>query len=160
MTRLRLSSTRTTAPAFAGVLALSACVATGLWWAGQIAAPRPAIAPAVQPTPTLADPAPAASMFGTPARAGALVSDPRLASVKVVGVIVHPTRGAALLAVDGAPPKAYSAGDTVATGLTLREVTADYAVFDRLGERITLAAPRRGGAELTQGATATPTPNR
>ncbi len=132
------------------MIALAVCAGVVAWWAVQIAAPRPAIAPAVQPSLTLPDPSAAASLFGAAGAGPKAAAEVRLASVKVLGVVVHPQRGAALLGVDGAAPRAYAVGEQVSNGLSLIEVTPDSAIFLRFGERIELAAPRRATPELLQ----------
>jgi general secretion pathway protein C len=139
------------AAAAATLAAIASTVAILAWWAVQILAPRPAIAPAARPALTQADPASAAALFGATGSAARMQAPARLASVKVLGVVVHPQRSAALLAVDGAAPRAFTLGDSVSPGLTLVAVTADTAVFERGAERFELPAPRRSSPELLQG---------
>lgn len=139
------------AAAAATIAAIAATVAILAWWAVQILAPRPAIAPAARPALTQADPASAAALFGAAGPAARVQAPPRLASVKVLGVVVHPQRSAALLAVEGAPPRAFTLGEQVSPGLTLIAVTADAAIFERGTERFELPAPRRSSPELLQG---------
>lgn len=159
MNAIRTGRSAFRAPWAATVIALTACAATAAWWGVRITAPRPAIAPAVQPTLVLPDPAIATPLFGSTGRASQAANDPRLASVRVVGVIVHPSRGAALLAVDGAAPRAYAIGDTVGSSLRLIGLNADSVVFERFGEQIEVPAPRRGAAELlNRPASANPAP--
>ena len=128
-------------------LAVVAGGATAAWWAVRVAAPRQAIAPAVEPTLTQPDASAAFALFGSAGQAASGPPEQRLSSVRVMGVIVHPNRGSALIAVNGAAARAFAVGDTVSPGLTLREVNADGAVFERFGERIEVPAPRRGSAD-------------
>ena len=148
MSRFRYGPPRVTSASLVGSLTLVACAGTAIWWGVLLSAPKPAIAPAVEPTLTQPDPAAAFGLFGTVGRVTASAPDSRLGSIRVVGVVVHPKLGAALLSVNGAPPRAYPVGETVSPGLKLREVNADGAVFDRFGERIEVAAPRRTGVDL------------
>ncbi len=148
MSRFRYSPSRISSASLVGALTIVACAGTIIWWGVLLSAPKPAIAPAVEPTLTQPDPAAAFALFGSVGRVAAGAPDSRLGAIRVVGVIVHPKLGAALLSVNGAPPKAYAVGENVAPGLSLREVNADGAVFDRFGERIEVAAPRRTSVEL------------
>lgn len=148
MSRFRYSPSRISSAGLVGALTIVACAGTAIWWGVLLSAPKPAIAPAVEPTLNQPDPAAALALFGTVGRVNAGVPDTRLGAIRVVGVIVHPKLGAALLSVNGAPPKAYAVGENISPGLNLREVNADGAVFDRFGERIEVAAPRRTSVEL------------
>jgi len=159
MNRYTAGSSTAVAPRTVGALLVIACGALAAWWGIQLGAPRPVIAPAVQPTIAQPDPAAAAALFGTVGQGQRGTPDARLSSVRVVGVIAHQSQGTALLSVDGAAPRAFAVGDTVGTGLRLIAVTADGAVFDRFGERIEVAAPARGTANvLTRGAAAAQAP--
>lgn len=149
MSRFRISANRPSAAGLVTALVVIACGTTAAWWAVRIAAPRQAIAPAVEPTLIQPDTASAIALFGTAGRsAPGAPPEQRLGSVRVAGVIVHPQRGSALISVNGGAPRAFAVGDTVSSGLILREVKPDGAVFERFGERIEVAAPRRGSAEL------------
>jgi general secretion pathway protein C len=148
MSRVRYGPSRISSASLVGALTIVACAGTAIWWGVLLSAPKPAIAPAVEPALNQPDPAAALALFGTVGRVNASAPDARLGAIRVVGVIVHPKLGAALLSVNGAPPKAYAVGENVSPGLNLREVNADGAVFDRFGERIEVAAPRRTSVEL------------
>lgn len=138
-------------PRVATAGAVFACLVVVAWWGVRVAAPRPSIAPAVQTAAALPDPAMAAMLFGVAGPVAPVArAEQRLAAVKVLGVLVHPQRGGALVSVDGAPVRAFALGETLSPGLKLIEVTADSAVFERFGERIELAAPRRSSAEVLQ----------
>ena len=157
MNRFTIGYSPALAPRLVGALLVIACGALAAWWGIQLGAPRPAIAPAVQPTLAQPDPGAAATLFGTVGQGLRGAPDARLSAVRVVGVIAHQSEGAALLSVDGAAPRAFAVGDTVGTGLRLIGVTADAAVFDRFGERIEVAAPVRGATNvLTRGSAAAP----
>lgn len=144
------------------VVMATAAVALLAWWAMQVSAPRPAVAPMPAGVLAQADPTAAASLFGAAGTAPQAALAQRLPAIKVVGVIVHPQRGAALISINAAPPRAFAVGETVSPGVVLLGVSADSAVFERAGERIELAAPRRGSSELLQGAASVPptTPGR
>lgn len=135
---------------------LAAAAAIAAWWAVQITSPRPAIAPAVKPSLAQTDPTAASALFGALASGSQTTPQIRLPAVKVLGVVVHPQRGAALIAVDSAPPRAVAVGDQVSPGLILVAVTADTAVFERAGERIELPAPKRASPELLQSGPTSP----
>lgn len=155
MNRFTISSSSTIAPRLIGAMLVIACGALAAWWGIQLGAPRPVIAPAVQTTLAQPDPGAAAALFGTVGQGLRGTPDTRLSSVRVVGVVAHQSQGAALLSVGGAAPRAFAVGDTVGGGLRLIGVTADSAVFERFGERIEVAAPARGTANvLTRGTAA------
>lgn len=140
----------------ASVVLAALAAALLAWWAMLLSAPRPAMAPPASSPLGQADPATAAMLFGAIGGAPRIVAAQRLPAIKVVGVIVHPQRGAALVSIHAAPPRAFAVGETVSPGVTLLAVTADSAVFERAGERIELAAPRRASPELLHGAASAP----
>ena len=156
MSRFRSGPPRVSAANLVGALTVIACAGIAMVWAVQLSAPTPAIAPAVEPALTQPDPSAASALFGTVGRVTAGAPDARLSAIRVIGVIVHPSKGAALISINGGSPRAYAVGETVSSGLSLREVNADGAVFDRFGERIEVAAPRRSGVDLLNRSAAQP----
>lgn len=110
---------------------LWALVAAGaVYWGLKFSsrAGGPVIVPAPQRVAT-ADPAAVARLLGaTPAAAAPTPSlSSRFALVGVVASRSH--RGAALIAVDGRPPKPYRVGAAVDPGLVLQSVDARRAVL-------------------------------
>jgi general secretion pathway protein C len=111
-------------------------------------------------------------LFGQPAPAVAatttVVPD---SQIQVAGVIVQAQspsktaartdqRSVALLAVDGKPPKPFSIGQTVTTGVTLTRVSAQEVVVTRNGAEVKLQSPKTGDISvLTAGKSASTTPS-
>ena len=130
----------------AGVAVLCAIVT---WWALQLLAPRPPIAPSVvsldgQALPELRL---AAQLFGTPA--GAQAHAPTSASnVTVVGVLSAGVRGSAILSVDGQPARAYAVGERIGPMQVLFAVRGDTVVLDESGRKLQLQAPQRPALSL------------
>lgn len=126
--------------------------ASGAYWVMQLRAPVPVVAPvasAIPPPPSL-DTALHARLFG-----GAVQGSS--SNIRVTGVVA-PTQahapGVALLAVDDQPPRAYSTGQTLASGAILREVHVDRVVIDQGGALSELSVPQaRAGAASSQGVT-------
>ncbi len=119
--------------------------ASAVYWGLKVLA-RPAPPVAVAAAPRAAapvDPAAVGRLLGAraPAQAAA-VAPPSLASrFALVGVVAGPSqRGAALIAVDGKPPRPFRVGTAVDEGLWLRAVQGRQAV---------LAASANGAAVLT-----------
>lgn len=140
-------------PVRIATVALAAALASiAAYWALQLLAPRPAIAPvASAETAGPIDPAPAARLFGgaAPARAAA----PAPSNLQVLGVIAsRGQRAAAILSVDGQPGRAFGVGSALPDQSRVAEVYADRVVLERDGARIDLPAPARGStAVLTSG---------
>lgn len=124
-------------PALLRVTAILAlCAGVGVW-ASVLLAPRPGPLPPALANATVApvvDLAPLARWFG----AGPAIQVQLAAS----GVISAGARSVAVLAVDGARPRAYRPGDTLADGVTLRAVLPDGVELMQGGQvtRITLPA--------------------
>ncbi len=104
-------------------------------------ASSPSVAAPARTVPA-ADPAAVARLLGHVPTAAAAAPAPSLASrFNLVGVVAGRSRdGAALIAVDGRPPKPYKVGSTVDTGLVLQSVEPRRAV---------LASGTQGPAVLT-----------
>src|SRR3546814_14987036 len=54
--------------------------------------------------------------------------------ITVVGLLSSGQRGTALLSINGAPPKAYSVGHTLAQGVTLSAVSPHGVSLDHIGK--------------------------
>ena len=102
---------------------------------------EPASAAPVLRQPAPPDPAAIARLLGAPAAAAAEPAAPSLASrLALTGVVAGTTgAGAALISVDGAPPRPYAVGSAV-DGLVLQSVQ---------GRRAQLGPARQGPATLT-----------
>lgn len=132
------------------VLMFVVLCATVAYWTLQLAAPRPAIAPAGslmdwQKAPDLAA---AARMFGVPQRGGSQAAPTVSSNVQVLGVAASDLRGSAVLSVDGGPARAWQAGDLVAEGTRLIQVGIERVVIEQNGRRIELPAPPRPDLSL------------
>ncbi|MGJ7510797.1 type II secretion system protein N [Variovorax sp. GT1P44] len=118
-----------------------ATATTGLWalaaasivfWGLRLAAPSDAIAPpAVAAPQAVADPAAVAQLLGAVPSQATVVATPEAASrFSLLGVIADSDgQGAALLVVDGKPPKPFRVGAKVADGYVLQSVTTRAASF-------------------------------
>lgn len=142
---------------FVLVAVLCAIVA---YWAMVLRAPTPQIVPTPPPAAPRAafDPTLHARLFGGG------VAGAQLANVRVVGVIAPgPTHagGVAILGIDGKPPRAFAAGQTLDSGVRIASVAADRVVLDQHGAMVELAVPhaRAGvGTMNPTGGAALPTP--
>jgi general secretion pathway protein C len=119
----------------AAVLLAMALVASVTEWALKLAARRTPAEPLVvlpaaelEPRARQFDVAPLARLLG--AR-----SSSELAGLRALGIMAEGTsgRGIAVLALEGQPPRAYRAGDTIAAGLVLKEVRKDRVLVSRAG---------------------------
>ena len=122
-------------------LLLAALVAAvGAYWGVRILTPQPSPAPPPMAVPPPRDPDPiaAARMFGLVQLAAATVSN-----IQVVGVFAAGADSAAILAVDGKPPRAYVIGQEVSNGTTLAEVGPDKVTLQGAAGRQELRAPAR-----------------
>lgn len=149
-----------------------AVTTTGLWalaaasivfWGLRLAAPSDAIAPPAvakaQPDP---DPAAVAQMLGAVSAQPAAVATPEAASrFSLLGVVADAGKqGAALIAVDGKPPRPFKVGATVAEGYVLQSVSiraASLGASVDASPALTLQLPTRPLAVMTPPATAAPT---
>ncbi|UJW81379.1 general secretion pathway protein C [Hydrogenophaga sp. SL48] len=124
----------------AGVLWLAAGVCTGSWllqlWGRGPLIPVAAIAG----NPIQADAASVARALGAPpeAQAAAAVAPPASSRFRLIGLVSQPgQRGAALIAVDGQPPRPITIGSVVEGELVLLSV----------GRRVARLGSASGGAE-------------
>ena len=122
-------------------LLIAALAATIAWWATQLLAPRPAIAPAADARGAPPDVSSVGRLFGLPGPAGSPGGLSMPASSIVVLGLVSGERGAAVLAIDGQPGKPYMVGGRLPGGELLVEVRPDGIVLDRAGIRVTVPAP-------------------
>ena len=118
----------------AGVLWLAAGLSAG-YWLLQAGGQGPWVPlQGLAPSPPQADvTAVASALGGGPAGAISVAAEPApVARLRVVGVVVQGRqRGAALIAVDGQPPRPWLVGAQVAEGLVLQSVDRETV---RLGE--------------------------
>ncbi len=125
---------------------------SAVFWALHLTAPlQSAALPAVDlQQPVLADTAAVVRALGGSVDAVSTpVAGPALAASRfaLTGVIAGASRGAALIAVDGKPPKPYRVGARVADEWVLRSVQPRRAVLVQVDA--TGQAPATGGTELT-----------
>ncbi len=118
------------------------------YWSMQLLAPRAAIAPSDSLGDNSRPPLPAAAkLFGAPNQqqdAGA----PPPVDVRVTGILEAGRRGVAILAINGAPAKAYQVNQRIDDGTTLKEVLADKVILDHRGSRIEAVAPSRYSIDI------------
>lgn len=114
------------------------------WLLKFVARPAPpALAPGVARASTAVDPLAVARVLGANpvAAAAAVAQAPQATRFSLVGVVARASgSGAALISVDGKPPKHYRVGSAVDEGLMVQSVQARKAV---------LAATARGPALVT-----------
>jgi general secretion pathway protein C len=114
--------------------------AAAAYWVIKIITPQPTSAPPpLAPLPPREpDPVLAARLFGLVQTARPAVV---AANIQVVGLFAAGSDSAAVLAVDGKPPRAYVIGQEVAPGAMLVEVTAEAAILEGPAGRQELRAP-------------------
>ncbi len=99
-----------------------------VFWVLRLAAPADAVAPPAVPATVAAppDPAAVARLLGAQAPRKTVAPAPELASRFVLLGVVADTagQGAALLAIDGKPPRPYRVGAALADGYVLRSLDA------------------------------------
>jgi len=145
---------RTPQLASAALFALLCGIVT--WWALELLAPRTAVAP----TSSLVDARRAADLrvalplFGAPA-SGPAASVAASTDIVVLGVAASADRGSAVLAIDGAAPKAFQVGDAIDARSQLVEIGPDEVVIGRGDERLRLATPPRPDPALLSSGPAT-----
>ncbi len=136
------------------LIGLALVSALAAYWVIKVVTPQPTSAPPPMAAPPLrdADPVAAARLFGLVQAAQTVVAS----NIQVVGLFAAGADSAAILAVDGKPPRAYVIGQQIVAGTRLQEVTADAAVIERDGARQELRAPPRPVAALGAGVAAPP----
>ncbi|HZY19710.1 MAG TPA: type II secretion system protein N [Ramlibacter sp.] len=109
-----------------------AAASIGYWGLklGADASRGPSVAAAVRPPP-VADPAAVARLLGHTTGSAPVAAAPSAASrFALLGVVADRSQhGAALIAVDGRPPKPYRVGSAVDEGLVLKSVQPRRAVL-------------------------------
>ncbi|MGE4124230.1 MAG: type II secretion system protein N [Pusillimonas sp.] len=132
-----ISGIRHRSPGLVQALAMVACAAGIGLWGALLLAPLPLPAPAALASGPVTGPnlAPVINWFGG--------NSARL-RIEVVGLIASGQQGAALLSINGEPPKAYRTGQTLAQGVSLSAVLPQGVAIDQDGitETITIAAPQ------------------
>ena len=125
---------------FAGVVAI------GAYWSVRIFTPAPTTAPPPLPPPPLRDPDPTASarMFGKVAVAQAVVAT----NVQALGAFAAGKDSAAVLAVDGKPPRVYLLNQEVVAGSRLVDVRKEAVTIEQGGVRRNIALPTPQVASL------------
>ena len=127
--------------------------AIGAYWGVRILTPQPTAAPPplAAPPPRSPDPMLAARMFGLVQQAQARVAT----NIQVAGIFAAGDQSAAVLTVDGKPPRVFVLGQEVTAGNRLAEVTAEQVVLETQGGRQELRVPpARPVASLANGAPA------
>jgi general secretion pathway protein C len=132
--------------ALAAVLGASLVYWVLRWQAsGQSNPVTPGALAVAAPNPAAIDPAALAILMG--ADASKPVVGNATSRFRLTGVVAAGTgRGAALIAVDGQPPKAYKVGSLVADGRTLQSVgrrSAVLAADAKAGDTVQLELPAR-----------------
>jgi general secretion pathway protein C len=118
------------------VLGLAAVIVVATFWANRLHQPRPA---PVQTKAAVAAPVdPAAQTMAAWLGPGQL----RL-NVAVIGLMRRADRAVAVLAINGAPPKAFMAGETLMRDVTLASIEPDAVTIERAGIATRIAAPAR-----------------
>lgn len=112
----------------------AAAAASAIAWGLKLGNPtgQGPVAPAAVRPPLAADPAAVARLLGQVQGSGpaAQAAAPVSSRFSLVGVVADRShQGAALIAVDGRPPKPFRVGNTVDEGLVLQSVQARRAVL-------------------------------
>lgn len=140
-------------PAWLGTLAAFALLcAVVAWWAVQLLAPTVPVTPAtgISAPTALPDLKLASQLFGSANEHENVAAGP--SNVEVIGVLAAGSRGSAILAVDGQPPRAYAVGERISPVQRLFEVRPDAVVVQGEQARQEIAAPARSSLSvLTDG---------
>ena len=130
--------------ATATTLVWALAAASIVFWGLRLAAPADGVTPPAVPSTPAAppDPAAVARLLGVQAPRETVVAAPALASRFVLLGVVADTagQGAALIAVDGKPPRPYRVGRTVVDGYVLRSLDS---------RTVTIGESTSGPAALT-----------
>ena len=123
-------------------------IAVTSYWALQILAPRPAIAPSASVGDNAAPPnlASAAVLFGSPNAVTAGAPPP--SNIQVSGILEAGPQGVVILSVDGKPGTFYGVGSSVTEGTSVKSVALDKVVLDQRGRLIELKTPERGSLRV------------
>ena len=123
-------------------------VAICAYWALQILAPRPAIAPSASIGDAAAAPnlEPATVLFGS---ANATASAPSgNGNIQVSGVAEAGPEGVVILSIDGKPGEAFGVNSTVTEGTVVKSVQLDKVVLEQRGKLIELKTPTRASLDV------------
>lgn len=154
MLKSKKSSTLRFWPAVSSLLVFAGLCAIVTYWALQLTAPAPAVAPADTVRAdgrSNVDPRALGALFGVPAT---VMSAPVAVAgnIQVVGITAGDARASAILAVDGGPARFFSVGAMVSDGVKLVAVKRDAVVIERGGARSELPAPLKADLSvLTSG---------
>lgn len=118
------------------VLGLGAVIAGVCFWGYRLHGPQAA---APQAQPSAAVPADRAAQ----AVAAWLGPGQMRLNVVVIGLVRRHDRAVAVLAINGALPKAYMAGETLAREVTLASIETDAVTIERAGIATRIPAPLR-----------------
>jgi general secretion pathway protein C len=132
---------------------LAVVCAIGAYWGVRILTPQPTAAPPplAAPPPRSPDPVLAARMFGLVQQAQARVAT----NIQVAGIFAAGEQSAAVLTIDGKPPRVFVLGQEVTAGSRLADVTPEQVVLETQGGRQELRVPpARPVASLANGAPA------
>lgn len=124
------------------------------FWAMQLSAPKPLIAPHGdgQTRRERADVRAASTLFGQPAATPAQAQVPVLGNVQVLGVVAAGRLSSAILIVDGQTARSYAVGESIGPGQRISRIGSDFIVIDDNGKTAQVPAPERGSiAILTAG---------
>jgi len=125
-------------------------VAIAGYWAVRIFTPAPTAAPPPLPPPPLRDPdaTAAARMFGKVETAQVAVA----ANITAMGAFSAGKDSAAILVVDGKPPRVFLIGQEVVPGTRLQDIGAEVLVLESPGGRQEVRLPPRPAAAVSSGA--------
>lgn len=128
------------APRLATLALWALAGASAVYWGLRLSAPATGPAPlAAAPDAVQADPQALARLLGAQAQAATAEAAPAASRLVLLGLLAgtESGTGAALIAVDGKPPKPYRVGASVEPGLVLQSLTRREA---RLGPQVDGAA--------------------
>ena len=132
-------------------------VAICAYWALQVLAPRPAIAPSasIGDTNAAVNLAPAVTLFGS-ANAITAGTPEAPSNIQVSGVAEAGPDGVVILSVDGKPGAPYGVNESVIEGTTVKSVTLDKVVLNQRGHLIELKTPERASRDVLSSAQGKP----
>ena len=122
-------------------------IAVCAYWALQILAPRPAIAPSASIGDAAAAPnlEPATTLFGA---AGSAVAVTDSGNIQVSGIAEAGPEGVVILSIDGKPGAAYGVNTNVTEAIVVKSVELDKVVLDQRGKLIELKTPTRASLDV------------
>lgn len=124
-------------------------IAICAYWALQILAPRPAIAPSASIGDASAAPNldPAARLFGSTS-ASAISVESDAGNIQVSGIAEAGPEGVVILSIDGKPGQAYGVNASVADGTVVKSVGLDKVVLEQRGKLVELKTPTRASLDV------------